>query len=418
MDDVVVVGAGAAGLMAARELRRVGYSVTILEAGGRVGGRVLTTRDAHAGVPIELGAEFVHGEARETNRILQEAHLVTVPVLGEHVRSDKGELSDQKRVWKRMARVFKRMAAERETDRSFQDFLNDKPGGPLLKDERELARGFVQGFNAADPALISEKSLAQQGNPTEGAAHSARVVNGYGALIDHLHREIADVVHLRKRVVRVENDDDGVRVTTTSGARYDGRAAVITVPLPFLQDNSISFDPEVPHIRSAAQQLVMGDVARITLVLRERFWEKEIAELSFVHTPERAFNVWWTMYPVRAPVVVGWAGGPPALELLQSGSVEDKAFKELAHAFQLRHSRLEAMIESLHSHDWTHDPHARGAYSYVGVGGSSAAKRLARPVRGVLFFAGEATDTENGGTVEGALASGQRAFRQVVRSLR
>ena len=82
LDDVIVVGAGAAGLLVARELKRVGYSVAVLEASDYVGGRVRTLYDTNAGVPLELGAEFIHGEARETNRLLLEAHLVTVPVLG------------------------------------------------------------------------------------------------------------------------------------------------------------------------------------------------------------------------------------------------------------------------------------------------------------------------------------------------
>ena len=417
MVDVVVVGAGAAGLVVARELQRAGYSVVVLEAGTKAGGRVRTLYDTNAGVPVELGAEFVHGEAPETNRIVQEAHLVTVPVLGEHVRSDRGELSEQGRVWKRMARVFKRMDADREKDRSFQEFLDEKPGGALLKRERKLARGFVQGFNAADPALISEKSLAQQGNPTEGAAHAARIVNGYGALIEYLYSEVRDVVRLRQKVIRVGSDDGGVSVRTRS-ARYDARAAVITVPLPFLQDKSITFEPEVPHVRSAAQQLLMGHVARITIVLRERFWEQKLKQLSFVHTPERPFNVWWTMFPLRAPVLVGWSGGPPALELTETGTLEEQAMRELARAFRMRRKRLETVVEAMHSHDWSRDANTKGAYSYVRVGGTGAAKRLARPVRGVLFFAGEATDEQNSGTVEGALASGQRAFRQVVRSLR
>src|SRR5215216_7728888 len=128
MTDVIVVGAGAAGLMAARQLRRAGLSVLLLESSNRVGGRVRTLYDSHAGVPIELGAEFVHGEAKETNRLLDEARLVTVPVLGEHFRSRAGKFESQDRVWKRMARVFKRMDADRAQDRSFQEFLDGKPG--------------------------------------------------------------------------------------------------------------------------------------------------------------------------------------------------------------------------------------------------------------------------------------------------
>jgi monoamine oxidase len=416
MNDVIVIGAGAAGLMAARVLRQHGLSVNVLEAGDRVGGRVRTLYDTNAGVPVELGAEFVHGEAKETNRLFDEARLVMTPVLGQHVRSDRGEMSDQERTWKRMARVFKMMDADREEDRSFQAFLDEKPGGPLLKDERELARGFIQGFNAADPWRISEKALAEQGNPTEGAAKAARVLGGYAALIEHVARDVRDVVRMQSVVERILWEKGRVDVHTRDGSIHTARAAVITVPLPFLQDQSIAIVPEVPTLRKAARALVMGHVARVSVVVKERFWEKKVEDLAYVHTPERPFNVWWTMYPVRALVLTGWAGGPPAVELMQSGDVEEIAVRELARAFGMRRERVESLVDSLVRHDWTADAHTRGAYAYVGVGGAGAARRLARPIQGTLFVAGEATDEENMGTVEAALASGIRAARQVVES--
>src|SRR5687768_2126791 len=194
--DAIVVGAGAAGLMCARELRRTGKKVSVLEASPRVGGRILTLNDVNAGVPVELGAEFVHGEAPVTRRLLDEARLVAVPVLGEHYRSDRGEMSLQGPVWKRMKRVFRLLNKDRKHDRSFEDFLADKPGGPRLRNERELARGFVQGFNGAETRLISEKSIAEQGDPTEGAAEAARIVNGYGSLVEHLRRDVTDIIQL------------------------------------------------------------------------------------------------------------------------------------------------------------------------------------------------------------------------------
>ncbi|MGQ0560275.1 MAG: flavin monoamine oxidase family protein [Gemmatimonadota bacterium] len=417
MYDAIVIGAGAAGLMAARELKRAGYGVLVLEASDRIGGRVRTLHDTGAGIPIELGAEFVHGDARETNRLLDEARLASVPVLGRHVRSDRGQFSEQEHMWKRMGRVFKRLDPERGRDRSFQDFLDDKPGGLLLKNERELARSFVQGFNAADAARISEKSLAQQGNPTEAAVRAARVVNGYASLVEHAGEEVVDVVRFDSLVQRILWDEGRALVLTRGGAEYEARAVVVTVPLPFLQDESIALEPEVPAIRKAARELVMGHVARVNVVVRERFWERKLDELAYVHTPERPFNVWWTQYPLRAPLLVGWSGGPPAVELQGDGDIESVALSELARAFGTRRSRLEKLVDAIHTFDWTNHPHSRGAYSYAGVGGTSAPKRLSQPVRGTLFFAGEATDSVNSGTVEGALASGRRAFRQVVKSL-
>jgi monoamine oxidase len=411
MTDVVIVGAGAAGLFAARELARGGRSVVVLEAGHRVGGRILTEVETSAGIPIELGAEFVHGDAPVTTGLLDEARLATVRVTGRHYRSDDGQLSPQGPIWERMARVFRHMRRRGE-DRSFQAFLDTRPGGARLRAERELAHGFVQGFDGADTSRISERSLAEQGNPTEGAAEARRIVNGYAALVAHLEREVAALIRLDTAVRRIAWGEDGVRVVDGAGAEHRARAAIVTVPLPMLHDEAaIAFDPELPAARAAARRLVMGHVLRISVVVRERFWESRAKEIVYVHTPTRPFTVWWTQHPIMAPLLTGWTGGPPALELRGAGDVEGRALAELARAFRIRRARLERLVDSIHWHDWTNDPLARGAYSYTGVGGTTAARTLARGIGGRLFFAGEATDAGSEGPLEGAQPSAAPAGR-------
>ena len=404
--------------MASRELAHAGKDVYMLEAGNRVGGRIMTLHDANAGTPVELGAEFVHGDAPVTTRLLDEARLITVPSLGKQYRSDRGELSPQGPLWDRLSKVFDHLDPDKKKDRSFQEFLDDKPGGARLKQERELARGFVQGFYGADSTMISEKSLAQAGDPTEGAAESRRVVNGYTPLIDYLKRDVAQSIRLNVVVRRVLRTEDHVRVFDQRGEEYRARAVIITVPLPMLQDETIAIEPEIPKLLRAARQLVMGHVTNVKIVVKERFWEKKAKAISFVHAPERPFNVWWTKYPLLAPVITGWAGGPPALQIAEGGDVESSAIAELARAFGMQRRRVESLVESIHRHDWTHDPNFRGAYSYAGIGGSNAPRVLAGGFDDRIFLAGEATDSGSSGTVEGALATGKRAALKVLKRVR
>ena len=395
--------------MAARVLRAAGRDVLILESSSRVGGRVMTLNGTLAGIPVELGAEFIHGDAPITRKLLDEARLATVPVLGDHFRSDDGELSPQGPLWKRMSRVFRYMNPDRETDRSFEEFLDGNPGGRSLARERQLARGFVEGFNGADASLISEKSLAQQGNPTEGAAEAARIINGYGSLIEYLSRDLARSIRTGERVTNVDWQHEGVTVTTEKGEQFAAAAAILTVPLPMLQDNSITLTPDLPIVRNAARLLAMGHVAHVGIILKERFWEKKIENLSFVHSPERPFNVWWTQNPIAAPLMVAWSGGPPARQLMHEGDVETVVLSETARVFGMHKKRAESLIDSIHYHSWSGDPHTLGAYSYAVVGGAFAARTLARSFDNRIYFAGEATDSGSSGTVEGALASAKRA---------
>lgn len=412
--DTIIVGAGAAGLMAARELKRAGKTVLILEASNRVGGRVMTRNTGSAGVPIEMGAEFVHGEAPLTTKLLDEARLVTTPVLGKHYRSDRGELSLQTPAWERMSLVFKHLNPRRKEDRSFQDFLDEKPGGAKLRPEREMALAFVEGFNGAYPSLISEKSLSEQGDPTEGASQARRIVSGYGALIDYLKGDLADSIRLRTAACRIMWDQSHVRVADQNGRQYGARTVIVTVPLPMLQDSSISFEPEIPALRQAAQQLLMGQVLHIGVVVKERFWEKKIDDLSYLFTPTRQFNVWWTQNPLRAPLLIAWSGGPNAVELSESGDLEEMTLREMAKVFSIRRDRADALVESIHFHDWRKDRFIRGGYSYIGVGGHFAPRVLARPIGNTVLMAGEATDSGSSGTVEGAIASGKRAAEKAI----
>ena len=132
--------------------------------------------------------------------------------------------------------------------------------------------------------------------------------------------------------------------------------------------------------------------------------------------PDAPFATFWTPAPARAPLLVAWAGGPRALRLSTGASAAQITRKALVSLEKLFGNELDVASElrGYYYHDWQQDPFARGAYSYVTVGGSEARAALAQPIEDTLFFAGEATDAEEEGTVTGALQSGRRAAREIL----
>jgi monoamine oxidase len=425
MSNIIIVGAGAAGLAAAAELRRAGAEFTILEARSRIGGRVWTLQHAAAGTPIELGAEFVHGGAKSTESLARAAGSLICDVAGDQFSARDGRLTRVRSFWDDVGRVLRRLEPERETDRSVGEFLRSRPGGRRLARARTFAKSFVQGFHAADLDVISERSLAAGGIPgmDPSAARHGRLVTGYGTLLEHHARQSADRIRFDSVVTRIDWERGRARVTTNGGEVLDARAVIVTVPLPLLQSRTLVIEPEPPALRRALDGLAMGSVVRVSLVFRERFWEKPDAvtgarepllRLGFLHTPHAPFNIWWTAHPLRAPVIVGWSGGPPALRLSASGDVENAAIATLGRALGISRRRMDRLLEATFHHDWNADPYSRGAYSYAAVGGDDAARRLARPLGGTLFIAGEATADADSGTVEGALESGEQAGKAVL----
>ena len=430
--DVVVIGAGAAGVAAARALHDAGVSVIVLEARERIGGRVFTHRDRETPVPIELGAEFIHGGAEELNELLDDARLTSADVAGQRYGAAGRRLRPLNDFWEQLDRVMRRLPKPPSNDRSFQEFLDTRPGGRRLARERSLALQWVEGFHAADPRIASAHALAAGGWPADDVEERrlGRIIDGYDRVIEWLAAPVAPGIRLGAVVTRVHWEPGKVAVHVQQKNRrpraaIDARAAIIAVPLGVLkaspgQVGAIEFIPALAQKQRALDLLAVGSVVRVVFRLRERVWAPEYDALSFLHSNDRDFQVWWTSYPLRTPVIVGWRGGPGARRLSQlpPGELESRAVTSLARQFRISRQRLRSLVEGFWTHDWEHDPFARGAYSYVTVGGSEATATLARPLRSTLFFAGEAVETEGGtGTVDGAISSGRRAAKQVMRAL-
>jgi len=404
--DVIVIGAGAAGLAAADELGRAGQRVLVLEARDRVGGRCWTRRIAGLEIPVELGAEFIHGEAKVTHALLKRAGLAAIDSVREQRELDKGRL----RPMNAFAEAHRAVrGAELERDMSFQAFLARRR---LPARTKTFARMMVEGFDAADPRRVSAAWIIEEWGGAELGRSQPRPQGGYSAAFDWLANAIVASgtrLTLGAEVTRVQWKRHVASVSGSFGVARAPRV-IVTLPLGVLQSGPLGF----PEKRSALRKLASGPVIRVAMRFHTAFWEKRARGVSFFHSPTAPFPTFWTPLPMRAPLLTAWAGGPKAARLAGSSprKLLDAALASVESVFG---KGPRAELAATFAQDWMHDRHSRGGYSYVLVNGEGAREELAAPLDDTIFFAGEATDSEEAGTVAGALRSGIRAARQVMR---
>jgi monoamine oxidase len=417
--DVLIIGGGAAGLAAAGELTRAGLRIALLEARDRLGGRIFTRR--HAGYPVELGAEFVHGRPEEVFGLAAAAAVPIVPVDGQFRRKSRGSWAEAGHLMEEVERLFARLPND-EPDQSFQHYL-DRSGAS--EEVKQQALRYVQGFHAADASLISVLSILRdhQAQEADDGDRQFRIPTGYDHLIrrmaERLERSRADL--LLNSVVKEIVWQPGETVVRTMDAEFRAERAIITLPLGVLRAHSVVFSPALKEKQHAIQFLAMGPVIRVSLCCKEKFWEqqKEMADLGFLFSDDPQFPTWWTSNPLPYPILTGWAAGPCALQLKGQGRQEiiEQAVHSLARITGFDVRSLQSQITGAYTHDWQADPFSCGGYSYAAVGGIDAARALGAPVAETLYFAGEATDSDGrNGTVHGAIASGERAAREALQS--
>jgi monoamine oxidase len=432
--DVLVIGAGAAGLAAARALVDGGRRVIVLEARARIGGRVWTDR-SFAAIPVERGAEFIHGEQADTWALVRRAGLRTESFSrwqGRRIVAEDGRLAGDELLHARpdLQRVFtleQQLAAYQGPDCSLAEWLAANGYSPLAAHIADLR---LAHSNCATPATISVAELAHELKIADKGPGDFHILDGY----DRMLALLADGLDIRLgiEVTEIHWAEDGVQVATSEGeggkgrrAEFDAspphpltpsplptfraRHAIITLPLALLQADAVAFDPPLPAAkRFAINALTMAPAMKLLLRFEERFWDAEMTFLSGCDP----VPVWWTIRH-DAPLLTGFITGPRAARLAAHGPAGalEQGLAALTAIFGAAPRRLFAAGEVV---DWAADEWARGGYSSVPPGAYGQRAVLAQPA-GALHFAGEATVfANNPATVHGALHSGERTAREIV----
>jgi monoamine oxidase len=420
-DRIVVIGAGAAGLMAGRELGRAGRTVTILEARQRCGGRIDPLPSADFGYPAEGGAEFVHGEAPVTHGLLREAGLSLLPIVGTRWTMQDGEFAcdDSESSQDPHEAELQHALHELTDDLTVAQFLRQRFAGAEYAEMRRSIERMVEGYDAADPERASILALRDEwmdsGHTTQG-----RLKGGYGALVEFLAVQCHShgvAIHLGAAVTAIETSDGGAVVRCANGDTHACDAVILTVPLPLLKDIVL---PAAERARAAAAaDIGFGNVIKLLLRFDTAWWieqRKDLADLTFLLSDAR-IAVWWTQHPAELPVLTGWFGGPNTAALAGLGEREliEAGLASLAHIFGVDPEQLTRKLVAARAINWAHDPYARGAYSYVTPQTRAAQVVLSNANGGAIFFSGEALYRgRDMGTVEAALASGLETARMLM----
>jgi monoamine oxidase len=439
--DVIVIGAGFAGLAAAERLAAANRRVIVLEASDRVGGRAHTDYRLADGKPLELGAQMVHGRKAVTHSWISREgfHTRRLPItqrsriiVGRRVASYPWmalpfhPVAGTRAVYDGFVRMPRQIDAAGPPDRSVEQFLAQRRVHPVA---RLIVSNLYAHVYAADPDAIGVLGPAEEYRvaPEPYGFRNFQLVEGYSALVDRVTARLGNRIRRNCAVTEVRVVPTGVRVRATGPAgpstEYSAAGVIVTVPLGVLKSGSIVFDPPLPkEKREAIEQIAFGDVYALQLRVRNGTMRRRLGD----------FGLLWGGTPTayyRPRVALGESG----TEFVTAFTVGREARRrsalpddELISATVAEWDKVVpagvtlGAVEGSVVARWPTDPWVRGGYSYLPPGVGIAARRaLAAPVGDRLFFAGEATDAAGqSATVHGAIDTGTRAAEECLAMLR
>ena len=407
--DVIVIGAGVAGLAAARRVHDAGRNVLVCEARDRIGGRVWSDASDPT-CAIELGAEYIHGDDVSTWQFVRQLGLATT-IAGRW---------DGRRIWHNaqlqhavalfatdaslppLTTIEEQIATYAGPDISFAQWLDDNEYQGLA---RHLADIRLAHSAATTPELASIYAMQAdilQGEHLGGNDH--HIVGGYAPIVTALAQSLS--ICFQCVVTAIREAGDQCRVTLADGAVLTAKRVIVTIPLALLKIGSIAFDPPLPAAKvQAIRQIDMHGGIKIALRFRDRLWDDTASFFSLVDPAP----VWWTAAP-GAPYLMGFFTGPRAAHI---GAVTDPLATCLDLLTTVFGDVVREQLVGWRMINWSVDPWSLGAYSSVPVGAHGLRPALAAP-HGRVHFAGEATAVDgHSASVHGAISSGWRAVAEI-----
>ena len=395
--DVAVIGAGAAGIAAARRLAGTGLSVVVLEARDRIGGRAHTImREGHA---LDMGCGWLHSADENPLARLAEAGGFTIdrtrPPWESQAFNHEMSPAEQAEFGAAFA-AFEARVAEAAA-------RGEEGPASILFDPASRWNGRIDAISGAlNGARFAEVSIRDY-DAYRDTEVNWRIVEGYGRLVERLGAG-APVV-LDCPVSRVDRTGSVLKLETAKGG-VEARAVILTLPTDLIAAEAVRFDPPLPDRMEAAANLPLGLASKLHMTVAgagdfppdSQLWGR-------ADTPDTAG---YHLRPFGRPMIEAWFGGDIARQLEADGEAAFFAFAsdELAN---LLGSSFRKRITPVATSMWAADPCSRGAYSHALPGHAGDRARLKTPVEDRIFFAGEATSESFYGTAHGAWLEGERA---------
>jgi monoamine oxidase len=414
---ILVIGAGAAGLLSSHLLLQKGYDVTVLEARARTGGRIQSVKKRFT-TPLEAGAEFIHGKLPFTLKLLEEARLKERKVEGKFYEFVNGEYQDAAFLNEEIEEVSKIME-ELKGDMTFSKFIEENLANSRHDKAIKYLLKLVEGYDGADPSKISTFALRDEWSEWNDE-DDLRIEGNYSGIIRHLEGSIISAggkIKLSSPVEQINWQKQEVTVTA-AGETFSAEKIILTVPVSILQQNKIVFSPEIPSHTNASRDIGFGAVIKFLFEFKKDVEKlpsyKKIKDLRFIFS-DLSIPTWWSQLPQSSRIFTGWLGGPKAWSFPREPKQQYViAIKCLSSMLNTTSEHIESLLLDWHIEDWVADPFSNGAYAYATPQTNEARKILNKPIEETLFFAGEAiSEGDSMGTVEAAFESAVEVVKRI-----
>jgi monoamine oxidase len=419
--SVIVVGAGLAGLAAARDLAARGVKVTVLEARNRIGGRIWTSND-WPGLPMDLGASWIHGT--NGNPLTKLADVIGAKRLATSYDSSMaldatGKAVDLARAYAKAEGVIaaaRKKAEARDADQSLEAALVASPAWQKAgADDRRLIRHVLNGSVEAEYGGASSEVSAWYFDASKDfGGGDVLFPGGFAQIVAHLARGLA--IRTSAPVAAIAPEGTGVAITLRGGEILRADHVLVTVPLGVLKKGDIAFDRPLATSRlQAIETIGMGLLNKCWLRFDRVAWPADVDWIEWVGPRPGYWSQWVSLARVAgAPVLLAFhaADAARSLEPLTDAHMANEAHRALQSMFGANFPAPNAVQVTR----WGQDPFTHGAYSFNAVGTTPATRKALSGFDwdGRLSFAGEACDGSYSGTAHGALLSGQAAARAVL----
>lgn len=416
---VIIVGAGLAGLAAARYLKDYGINTILLEARSESGGRTRTKNIL--GVPFDLGAAWIHGTINNPiTELAKQANIRTARTEFEPIEtimsqpplfSSREQILNWNKQFFSLLEETKEFAHKAEKDCSLFDAVMHCKNQKNYDLPAIYLNWYLSRLSAYTGGPLYNLSAKFWDLETHLEGGNYLLLDGTQPIVDSLSDSL--VIQHNSVVTRIESEADSVKVYTPDNI-FKGQAVIVTVPLGVLKRNLISFYPQLPVQKvNAISKLGMGVANKVLLQFKKVFWPKHESVIGCITPATAACPIFVNYYHYyQEPILMAYYGGDAAYQLkdFDNPSLINRFIDELSYIFG------GSMVELVDAHvqKWEEDPFTFGSYSYIARDCTiQDIDNLASPSQRV-FFAGEATHREFPATIHGAYLSGEREAKRVL----